>query len=121
MLFRSDMYHHLEYDCTPKVYTAGTHPSHAMADYLGTYENGGYGVFTVAEKEGKLVLQERAVKNRPLTHFHYDTFIVSGIKEDTDLYTLPLTFYTGPDGKISGFDLPLEPKVEAIRFKKVRN
>lgn len=116
-----DMYHHLEYDYTPKVHTAGTHPSHAMADYLGTYENGGYGVFTVAEKEGKLVLQERAVKNRPLIHFHYDTFIVSGIKEDTDLYTLPLTFYTGPDGKIGGFDLPLEPKVEAIRFKKVRN
>lgn len=56
----------------------------------------------------------------PLTHVHYDTFRAEGIKEDTDLYTLPLTFFAEADGTIGGFTLPLEPKVAPIRFRKIR-
>lgn len=115
-----DMYHHLEHDYMPKHHVEGTHPSHGLSDYVGTYENGGYGTFHVTEADRNLYLDEREVRHLLLTHFHYDTWIVSGIKEDTDLYTLPLTFQTNEDGEISGFLLPMEPKVEAIRFEKLR-
>lgn len=113
-----DMYHHLEYDYTPARHVEGTKPSHKLSDYAGVYENGGYGRFAVTEENGALYLAERAVTGLPLTHFHYDTFIVKGIKEDTDLYTLPVTFETGPDGTVSAMVIPMEPKTEPIRFRK---
>lgn len=115
-----DMYHHLEHDYTPRRKAEGTRPSHALSDYVGRYENGGYGTFRIQEEEGTLYLDEREVLHLKLTHFHYDTWIVSGIKEDTDLYTLPLTFHTDSEGNISGFELPMEPKVPAIVFTKVK-
>lgn len=115
-----DMYHHLEHDYMPAETIPGTAPSHPAADYTGVYENPGYGLFRVREEAGRLVLDERAVAGLPLTHVHYDTFRVEGIKEDTDLYTLPLTFFSEADGKIGGFTLMLEPKVAPVRFRKVQ-
>ena len=115
-----DMYHHLEHDYMPAETIPGTAPSHPAADYTGVYENPGYGLFRVREEAGRLVLDERAVAGLPLTHVHYDTFRVEGIKEDTDLYTLPLTFFAEADGKIGGFTLMLEPKVAPVRFRKVQ-
>lgn len=111
-----DMYHHLEYDYMPKTARPGTRPSHAPDEYTGTYTNGGYGDFTVRLEGGRLVLDERGVKALPLTHVHYDTFRADGIKEDTDLYTLPLTFFADAEGNIAGFTLPMEPRVAPIVF-----
>ena len=39
-------------------------------------------------------------------------------KEDTDLYTIPLTFFDEPQGRVGGFALRMEPKVSDIIFKK---
>ncbi len=115
-----DMYHHLEFDCMPKKQVPDTEPSHAAEDYAGTYENPGYGTFAVTCENGNLFLDERDVRGLRMTHFHYDTFRVEGIKEDTDLYTLPLSFLTDTDtGKISGFTLRMEPKVSSIVFRRV--
>ena len=113
-----DMYHHLEYNYMPAKRIEGTSLSHKLSDYTGRYEHPGYGFFTVREEAGRLLLDERAVEGLLLTHFHYDTFEVQGIKEDTDLYTLPLTFTTGSDGCIDGFILPMEPKTAPLRFKR---
>ena len=68
---------------------------------------------------GRLFLDEREVTGLGLTHVHYDTFRVEGVKEDTDLYTLPLTFVAGPDGAVAGFTFPLEPKVSPVFFRKI--
>lgn len=114
-----DMYHHLEYDYMPERPVPGTAPSHPLAAYAGRYVHPGYGVFTVREEGGRLVLDEREVRGLPLTHFHYDTFRAEGIKEDTDLYTLPLTFTAGDDGTIEGFTLGMEPKVGKIHFRRI--
>lgn len=54
-----------------------------------------------------------------MTHLYYDTFSVENVKEDTDLYRLPLTFYADDAGDIAGFHLLMEPKVHPLCFKKV--
>lgn len=59
------------------------------------------------------------MKDRPMTHLYYDTFSVDNVKEDTDLYRLPLTFYADDAGNIVGFHLLMEPKVHPLCFKKV--
>ena len=51
--------------------------------------------------------------------FHYDTFIMKNIKEDTLLITAPLTFYTDSySGKIVSFSVKLDPEGEPILFKR---
>lgn len=112
-----DMYHHLEFDCLPESSAKGP-LSHDRKEYEGTYFHPGYGTFRVTEKEGRFYLQEREVRDRPMTHLYYDTFRVDRVKEDTDLYTVPLTFYADDAGRIAGFHLLMEPRVHAIRFVK---
>lgn len=114
-----DMYHHLEHDCMPESVIPGTQPSRRPAAYCGVYEHPGYGRFRVRWDGERLLLDERGVTGLVLTHVHYDTFRVEGVKEDTDLYTLPLTFEAAPDGTIAGFIFPLEPKVAPVRFRKM--
>jgi CubicO group peptidase (beta-lactamase class C family) len=53
----------------------GTKPSREAEAYAGTYEEPGYGAATVVAKEGKLTLKWSSYE-KPLKHFHYDTFIV---------------------------------------------
>lgn len=112
-----DMYHHLEFDCLPESRAEGP-LSHSLSDYIGAYWNPGYGTFSVTEKEGRLFLQEREVKDRPMTHLYYDTFQVDEVKEDTDLYRIPLTFYADDTGRIAGFHLLMEPKMHSICFER---
>lgn len=114
-----DMYHHLEFHCLPESHAKGL-LSHEPSAYEGNYENPGYGRFHVTWKDGSFYLDERAVKGLPMTHLYYDTFKVDGVKEDTDLYTIPLTFYADDRGHIAGFHLLMEPKVESIDFRKVK-
>lgn len=116
-----EMYHHLEFNCMPKKAVPDTKPSHELSHYAGVYGNPGYGEFTIVFEKQKLWLHERDVHYRPITHFNYDVFQVEQIKEDTDIYTLPLTFITDSvNGRVIGFTLPMEPKVEAIKFKKIK-
>jgi len=117
---QEEMYHHLEFNCMPETVVQDTTPSHELANYAGIYENPGYGKFTIAFEKGKLWLHERDVYYLPITHFNQDIFQVAQVKEDTDIYTLPLTFITNiVNGELIGFTLPMEPKVKAIKFKKV--
>lgn len=114
-----DMYHHLEFDCVPES-TASAPPSRSLDAYDGLYAHPGYGLFRVRRGGGGLLLDERDVEGLPLTHLCYDTFRADGVKEDTDLYALPLTFCAGPAGEIAGFLLPMEPKTAPLYFKKIR-
>ena len=55
----------------------------------------------------------------PMEHFHYDTFRVRGVKEDTIFITMPMTYhYEELTGKLDGFSLKLEPEVDPVWFKK---
>jgi hypothetical protein len=116
-----EMYHHLEFNCMPKKAVLDTKPAHELSDYVGIYENLGYGKFTIAFEKGRLWLHEREVYYRPITHFSYEVFQVDQVKEDTDIYALPLTFITNIDsGAVTGFTLLMEPNVQAIQFTKVK-
>lgn len=114
-----EKYHDLEFHLLPDSKNQGK-LSHPLKDYEGVYRNGGYGKFIIHERDGKLYLDERDVLNLPLNHLYYDTFSVQGIKEDTDIYEVPLTFTADQKGDISGFQITLEPKVKDIFFQKNR-
>ncbi len=112
-------FHDLEYDLLPRTDAKGP-LSHPCEEYEGIYENLGYGRFAVHVTEGRFTLDERAVSGLPMSHLYYDTFAVHGIKEDTDLYETPLTFYADHSGRIAGFHITLEPKVADIDFHKLQ-
>ena len=103
----------------PDTVIPGTRPSRRPEAYCGVYEHPGYGRFRVRTDGERLLLDERGVTGLVLAHVHYDTFCVEGVKEDTDLYTLPLTFEAAPDGAVAGFIFPLEPKTAPVRFRKI--
>ena len=114
-----EMYHHLEFDYMPPKPKKAIKYLQELIAYTGTYENKAYGIFTVVLEKGKLWLHERDVYYRVLKHFNGETFRVEQVKEDTDLYSLPLSFLkSSENGEIVGFTLPMEPKVQAIEFKK---
>ncbi len=111
-------YHDLEFDCLPKYFEKSPMPRDLSA-YEGVYENPGYGIFKIRRTEKGLVLDERAVTDLPMTHLTADTFAVHGVKEDTDLYKLPLTFISDDEGHVVGFEIPMEVKVGVIRFLRL--
>lgn len=114
------MYHNLEFNCMPPVPMKVTKQSHELSAYIGTYKNKGYGIFTISLEKDRLWLHERAVLYRPMQHFSGDTFEVQQVKEDTDLYSLPLTFMLSYDkSQVVGFKLLMEPKVQAVEFEKI--
>lgn len=115
-----DMYHHLEFNLMLPKAVAGTTTSHELAAYVGKYHHPAYGTFQICLENGRLWLHEREVRYRPMTHFHYDTFKVEHIKEDTDQYTVPLIFYTDAKTQsVGGFTIQMEPKVKEIEFRKI--
>jgi len=55
---------------------------------------------------------------RPLEHFHYDTFRVPENPLDS-FEKLTVSFRTDPDGEISSLSAPLDLRVADIIFKRV--
>ncbi len=51
-----------------------TKPSHAIADYIGKYEDAAYGVMEINEKGGELNFTYNNT-TLPLQHYHYDRFV----------------------------------------------
>jgi CubicO group peptidase (beta-lactamase class C family) len=74
----------------------GTHPSHDLAAYAGTYESKLYGEARISLENGRLVLHFHSFDSA-LDHFQYDTFVVS----IPDLARV--TFVTGADGSVAKF------------------
>lgn len=93
--------------------------SHDIEQYIGDYYSLAYGVIKVRRNEnGFLLLYKDWVI--PMEHFHYDTFRIRDLKEDTVFITMPLTYhYDERSGAIDGFYLKLEPEVDSVWFKKV--
>ena len=81
----------------------GTRPTHALADYVGTYESDLYGTASIALEDGALVLHRFETMRIPLEHWHYDTF--RGTWDDALMGTSMVTFELSSAGKVSGFEL----------------
>ena len=74
-----------------------THPSHALADYVGEYENPGYGIIKIGLKNDSLQFGFHEFQF-PLTHFHYDRF---DTPDDEEYGRFSVNFQTGPEGDVN--------------------
>jgi CubicO group peptidase (beta-lactamase class C family) len=113
-----------ELSADKKGYTGrkeGTSPSHDLAEYAGEFEHPGYGKLTFrVEGTGdarKLFLKLNDVE-RPLEHFHYDTFQVPENPLDP-FEKLRVTLPTDAQGELSKVEANLEASVKEIVFKRV--
>jgi CubicO group peptidase (beta-lactamase class C family) len=101
-----------------------TAPSHALADYAGTYTHPGYGRVEILRRDRELLFR----RNRlvlPLEHWHYDSWTAG----DSGLFFIHaphafdpasrISFATDSDGRIAAVSIRLEPAVAPIRFEKV--
>ena len=95
---------------------AGTHPSHDLKDYVGRYENPGYGTLTIQSAGDSFTATLNKI-SFPLQHYHYDVFQVpegaNWILEKTKL-----RFLTNLDGDIDSISTPLEEDAPEIVFAR---
>ncbi len=98
-----------------------TKPSHPLEDFVGTFENPGYGSLSFELEDGKLKAIFNGVSS-VLDHWHYDVFNV--VSEDQ--HTLfsrtgtKMTFHGDLRGDIAEVSIPFEPAVGDIVFKRKR-
>jgi CubicO group peptidase (beta-lactamase class C family) len=100
------------------VRVEGTSPSHSLEDYVGEYENPGYGILTVELVEGALQLSYNRM-TRPLDHWHYDVFEAreeEGVA--IGIGSTKFQFRTDVDGRIVQVAAPFEPEAGDIVFAK---
>jgi CubicO group peptidase (beta-lactamase class C family) len=111
-----------EEEAKNKGYTprkTGTHPSHDLSDYVGDYQNPGYGIVSIARAATGDGFQMHLNKRpEPLEHFHYDVFQVPENPED-EFEKLKVIFHTDVDGDISSLSMPLETNVADIVFTRM--
>jgi hypothetical protein len=94
-----------------------THPSHDLQDYVGEYENPGYGIVKI-EPDGAGFKFSLNLLTSPLRHFHYDVFWVPPNPLD-QMEKTKVEFFTDMNGDISSLAIPLEPHVKDIVFTRL--
>jgi len=94
-----------------------THPSHELKDYVGRYENPGYGLITVQTDVDSL----KATLNKlsfPLHHYQYDVF--ESPPDSTRAVEIGrLRFQMNMIGDVDTIAAPLEPEAPEIIFTRV--
>jgi CubicO group peptidase (beta-lactamase class C family) len=88
-------------------------PTLGLDKYSGSYENEIYGLATIAEKKGSLMIQFGQL-SCPLVHMQSDTFIVS--QHVMYVGRIPISFVLTEEDKIAEFKL-----FGGIRFKRISN
>jgi CubicO group peptidase (beta-lactamase class C family) len=99
-----------------------TKPSHALADYVGTYEHKAYDKIIISMEGDHLRISHR-MWNEPLQHFHYDQFWSPEYPDASINYSLriyKLNFMTNTAGKIDKIKTSVDgdPEVEFVRVKE---
>ncbi|MCP2604929.1 serine hydrolase [Candidatus Aminicenantes bacterium AH-873-B07] len=92
-----------------------TKPSHSLEDYVGEYENPGYGIIKI-EKEGNSLKATYNSITYTLTHYHYDVF---ELKNEFLGITKKVSFFMDKKGNINSLLIQMEPAIEDIVFKRV--
>jgi len=94
----------------------GTEPRWGMSTYAGEYRHPAYGLIRI-ELRGDRLYARYGRETYPLAHHHYDVFRTdSGTGFAGEML---LTFTTGPAGRLTGVDVPLESSVPPIHFKRM--
>ena len=87
------------------------------AEIQGVYKNPGYDPIEIFSEGEAMILKHRGIKNI-LTPYYGGLYKVTGFKEDTLTYDLPLTFLKNVHGDVYALGLPLEPLISDIIFTK---
>src|SRR6266849_2242909 len=90
-----------------------TKPSHALADYVGDYENPAYGLLKIGLSGNELRFDFHKMK-MPMTHFHYDRF---DTPDDEENGKWSVNFRTNPQGDIAQAVMSLDES-EAVFTRK---
>ncbi len=110
----SEAYKELLDDYTTPDYMMSVGEARPLAEYVGTYRNGGYGMVKVYEEDGHLMLHYRD-QDLPLVHVGGDRFYMDGVKEDTWILRVPAEFMPEEQKVLIKYD----PALEAIPFEQV--
>lgn len=97
---------------------SGTSPAHPLDEYVGDYEDPGYGVLSIARTGNALTMTYNGITT-PLEHWHYETWNglkIEGEKADHSFEDFRIQFRTDFDGEVSGVAAPMEPAVHEIVF-----
>ena len=101
----------------------GTKPSHAKTDYVGMFENKGYGQVKIFMEKDTLWLDYNEGGDRTKTyleHYHYDVFRLRSTEENGENFNAQkIRFTTSDKGDISSIEAQLEPTVKDIIFEKL--
>ena len=90
-----------------------TKPSHALAAYVGDFENPAYGTLSIGLKDDQLQFKFHEFQY-PMRHFHYDRF---DTPNDEQWGKVSLNFQTNPQGDIAAATISLD-EAEAIFTRK---
>ena len=111
-----------ELDSLKALKVKDTKPSHALAEYVGTYEHKAYGKLIISLDGDHLRMKHR-IWDEALEHFHYDQFWSTEHPDLTVNYGLrvyKLHFMTNEAGKVDKIKTKVEqdPEVEFVRVKE---
>jgi hypothetical protein len=98
----------------------GTAPTHALADYAGSYAHPGYGELTIARRDASDTALRLTYNDidAPLEHWHYNVWSGAEADDDKTFESTKFAFRTNFDGIIVAVEAPLEPTASPIRFDK---
>jgi CubicO group peptidase (beta-lactamase class C family) len=97
---------------------SGTAPSHPLAAYAGVYVDRLYGPQTVALENGRLTLRMGKGQVADLSHWHYDTFLVTWRDPlFREVFPALLTFASDDAGQVDRLTMPINRDV--IRSERV--
>jgi len=111
-----------ELDSLKALRVKDTKPSHALADYVGTYEHKAYGKMIISVEGDHLRVKHR-IWGEALEHFHYDQFWSTEHPDLTVNYGLrvyKLHFLTNEAGKVDKLRTKVgqDPEIEFVRAKE---
>jgi CubicO group peptidase (beta-lactamase class C family) len=111
-----------EADSLKALKVKDTKPSHALADYVGTFEHKAYGKIVISVDGDHLRMKHR-IWDEALEHFHYDQFWSTEYPDASINYSLrvyKLHFMTNEAGKIDKIRTRVggDPEVEFVRMKE---
>jgi dihydroorotase/N-acyl-D-amino-acid deacylase len=98
----------------------GTSPTHALAEYAGTFAHPAYGSVSIRAGRPGLELAWANGSAR-LNHHHYDVFETDVDEDGADDNPVPrirVAFLYNPQGNIDRLTMPLEPRVAEIVFQR---
>ncbi|MBN1223559.1 MAG: DUF3471 domain-containing protein [Candidatus Aminicenantes bacterium] len=110
-----------KYASQPQKRISETQPSHPLEEFVGEYENPGYGSLVVELKEGAQCGKYNGSKEFGLEHWHYDTFRSTnqlGWLGTLGAVWLTATFHADSAGRIDRLSIPLEPMTDTIVFSR---